>query len=283
MGNKMIDLTGQKFGRLYVIEKSETKRGKSTGTFWKCRCDCGNITIVSGQALRNGTTISCGCYHMERLRSKERYIDITGEKFGTLTVLKKDKIDKNRSMCWLCKCDCGKMIVVSGTSLRSGNTKSCGCVGTEKLRKRVTTHGKYKTRLYRIWNNMKDRCYNEKCAEYYCYGGRGIKVCDEWLHDFIAFYNWSMDNGYRDDLTIDRKDVNGNYCPENCRWATLKDQLNNTSRNHRITYNGETHTMAEWAEITGINYKTICSRICDRKWDEIRAITTPPETKYAHK
>ena len=125
-----------------------------------------------------------------------------------------------------------------------------------------------------IWRAMKERCYNSKCEAYHNYGGRGIIVCDEWLHNFKAFYDWSITNGYRDDLTIDRIDVNGNYEPSNCRWVTRLTQANNQRTNHLITYKGETHTMAEWAKIKHISYGALRQRLY-RKWSIEKALNTP--------
>lgn len=118
-------------------------------------------------------------------------------------------------------------------------------------------HGKYNTRLYRIWSRMKTRCYNKKYEHFKHYGGRGIKVCDEWLNDFMSFYDWSMSNGYKDNLTIDRIDVNGNYEPSNCRWLTNEEQQNNKRRNIRLTYNGKTQTITQWARELGIKRELI--------------------------
>ena len=144
-------------------------------------------------------------------------------------------------------------------------------------------HGLRKHRLYRIWSNMKNRCYNPNTRSYERYGGRGITVCDEWKNDFMSFYNWSIANGYRDDLTLDRSNNDGNYTPENCRWATQKQQHNNTSLNKVITIEGVSHTMAEWCEITGINYSTARDRINRGHWDPIKAVTTPSNKKFRRK
>ena len=122
---------------------------------------------------------------------------------------------------------------------------------------------------------MKRRCNDETNSHYHIYGGKGIKVCEEWEENFEAFYNWAMSNGYVKGLTIDRIDNDKNYCPENCRWATYLEQGNNTSRNHRLTFNNETHTMAEWARIIGINYSVLRSRINDSGWSVEKALTTP--------
>lgn len=128
------------------------------------------------------------------------------------------------------------------------------------------------TKIYRVYCRMKQRCYDRNVREYKHYGGRGIKVCDEWLSDFMAFYEWAMANGYAEGLTIERKDTNGNYEPSNCVWADRKTQNNNTRANHYITYNGETHTMAQWAEIKGIKLQTLAARINIYGWTIERAL-----------
>ena len=151
-----------------------------------------------------------------------KIIDITGNKYGKLTVIKFDHSNDGNSY-WLCKCECGKETVARGSHLKTGNTKSCGCLSNTRNVKHNLTY----TRLYKTWTNMKGRCYNKKDKNYKHYGGRGIKICDEWRNNFINFYNWSITHGYRDDLTIDRIDVNGNYEPENCRFITIKEQQSN--------------------------------------------------------
>lgn len=168
-----------------------------------------------------------------------------------------------RQTAWLCICDCGNKKAVPSWNLVSNQTKSCGCTraDVEKVREQSKTHGHSYTRLYTIWIGMKQRCYYENHKYYKHYGGRGIEVCDEWKNYFEAFHEWSMTNGYTEKMTIDRIDVNGDYSPQNCRWANYKQQGNNRRNNRLLTCNGETHTLSEWSEMTGIPRNTIRNRI----------------------
>ena len=203
-----------------------------------------------------------------------KVIDITGQRFGRLTVLKFDRQDSFRQYMWTCKCDCGNVVSIRGYSLRSGNTQSCGCIQKETTIKFRQTHGQKKTRLYNTWQSMKQRCSTPSVSCYKYYGGRGIKVCEEW-QKFEPFYHWAINNGYADNLTIDRINVNGNYEPSNCRWITLKEQQMNTRRNHYITLNGETKTLKEWAEQLGINHTTLLGRLNYPNWSIEEALTIP--------
>ena len=151
--------------------------------------------------------------------------DITGQRFGKLVAVERLGFDRhNRRSVWLCQCDCGNEKAVLLSSLTSGRTKSCGC-SPSRVGKEI--HGESRTRLYFIWRGMRERCRNPRHKAYYCYGGRGITVCDEWLHDYVAFRDWAKANGYRDDLTLDRINVDGPYSPENCRWTTWSEQMKN--------------------------------------------------------
>ncbi len=134
-------------------------------------------------------------------------------------------------------------------------------------------HGQYKTRLYRIWKDMKTRCYNPSYNAYSNYGGRGINVCEDWKFSFVAFYKWAMANGYSEELTLDRKNNNGDYSPSNCRWVNIKTQANNRRTNHLIEYNGEIHTIAIWADLLGLKKNTLTARL-SRGWSIERALTT---------
>lgn len=157
--------------------------------------------------------------------------DLTNQKFHFLTVIKRieNRVEKNgkQRAQWLCKCDCGNYHASTTYLLTSGSVKSCGCF---KFASRNSTHGLTKTRLHQIWSHMRKRCNCKTDKNYSNYGGRGIKICDEW-NDFLNFYNWSMENGYEEHLTIDRIDVNGNYEPSNCRWISFEEQQRNKTNN----------------------------------------------------
>lgn len=215
--SKFEDLTGQRFGMLYVIERCNdyiSPSGRHT-VRWKCKCDCGNIKEITACHLKSGEYVSCGCYHMKRF-------------------------------------------LASGVDYR--------------FKKK---HGMCQTRIYREYRNMKYRCSNPNSPGYHNYGGRGIKVCSEWLGEngFENFYNWSINNGYDDKLTLDRIDVNGDYEPSNCRWVDWETQYNNTTKSVKLTYNGRTMTATQWARELGVDRHTIYDRIRNG-WSVERIVTT---------
>lgn len=206
-----------------------------------------------------------------------RLKDLTGQKFGRLTVIERAP-NKGKKTMWRCKCDCGTYVNVSADNLASQNTASCGCLRVETARKKSTKHGHKGERIYNIWCGMKRRCYNMRDVDYGLYGANGISVCDEWLHDFQRFYEWAIANGYRDDLFIERKNGKGNYEPSNCCWATIIEQNNNTSRNAHITYRNVTHTVAQWAKLKGLTYSTLQHRL-SRGWSAEEALETPTKKR----
>lgn len=185
-----------------------------------------------------------------------KLIDLTGKKFGRLTVLSRADVNYNRTK-WNCLCECGTEKIILGCHLKTGKTISCGCSSRDRIGKLNLTHGMSKSRIYNVWANIKTRCYNNRCKSYKNYGGRGITMCDEWNLDFDKFYNWAMKNGYDDKLSIDRIDVNGNYQPDNCRWATHKEQSNNTRRTIKVKYNNTLYSMKELSEMFNIKYWTM--------------------------
>lgn len=195
---------------------------------------------------------------------KTKQEDVVGKKYGRLTVL--DLMIKDRRTHCLCKCECGKTALIGYAEIARHHTQSCGCLSVETATKHgKSRHGKENSRLYTVWQSMKARCTNENSKSYNSYGARGITVCDEWVHDFQAFYNWATENGYEDGLTIDRIDVNGNYEPSNCRWATVKEQNRNTRNNVFVEYKGDKRCMTEWAEMMHVPLSTL--RLHVRKGD----------------
>ena len=206
----------------------------------------------------------------------QRFENLVGQKFNRLLVIEPtNRRNSNRNMIWKCECDCGNITYVATSCLKSGHTKSCGCFFNyerlAELGRKVGMKGKHylsKTSIYRKYGNMIERCYRPKSISYNNYGGRGIKVCKEWRdkeNGFINFYNWSINNGYNENLTLDRINVNGNYCPENCRWTTLEQQANNKRICVYITYNNETLTVAQWSRKLNIK-PYIIYRKNKQKW-----------------
>lgn len=216
-----------------------------------------------------------------------QFIDLTGQKFNLLTVMYRgpDYVSPSgiHQIRWYCQCDCGnpELILVSGNALKSQTSpiKSCGCLLGHNAKTAHKIHGGTYERLYGVWCSMKGRCYCPSNDRYKNYGGRGITVCDEWKNSYENFKKWAMSNGYQPDAprgkcTIERVDVDGNYCPENCVWKTMKEQGNNKTDNHFVEYQGETHTVSEWAQRLGMAYNTLLNRI-NHGWSVDRAFTEP--------
>ena len=236
--SRLIDLTGQTFGRLTVLNyHGVNDKGIH---MWLCRCECGNEKVVRGDALRYGLTRSCGCLAHEahvalgkKGHVSSKFVDLTGQTFGYLTVLERVENTARAQAKWRCRCVCGRETFVVTGKLRSGKTISCGCMGLRHATEAKLRHGdalsKGKVRLYTTWEAMKRRCYNPNCHQYQYYGGKGVKVCNEWL-EYESFKAWALANGYADTLTIDRIDANGDYEPENCQWITLSENISRAKR-----------------------------------------------------
>ena len=213
------------------------------------------------------------------MRKNQIKNDLAGKKFGRLTAIEIVGLDKHHHAIWRCACDCGGEKLVERYSLTRGSVRSCGCLPRElnKTGDYRRTHGMWGTRIYRIWKNMKTRCNNPNGKDWKDYGGRGITVCEEWQHNFQAFYDWSMANGYNDDLSIDRIDCDKGYSPDNCRWTDATTQANNKHNNHLITINGVTKTCMAWIKDTGISRSTFYQRL--RKGVTGEALIAPPQQR----
>lgn len=253
MANKVKDITGERFGKLTVLRRSGYTDGKKKYILWLCRCDCGNEVLRTAPHLRQNKCSSCGkCW----LINDDDYV---GKQFGYWTVISPAK-GKSRKKAYLCECKCGNRKIVNADTLKLGTSKSCGCFHKEDMTKRLTTHGQTGNRIMTIYYNIKNRCYCKNNNRFSDYGGRGIKMCDEWKNNSSSFVDWSYSHGYADNLTIDRIDNNGDYCPENCRWITGKEQANNKRSSINFTFFGVTKNLKEWCSCMGENYKKMYGR-----------------------
>ena len=277
---KRKDLTGKIFGRLTVLKYSHTTNNKP---FWECRCECGNIKSIRAHGLTHGTR-SCGCINIEMTIArnkanggkKRKCTDFKNLRFGRLVAIKRIENNSNNRVQWECLCDCGEYTNKTANVLAKGDSKSCGCIKREILVKRNQKHNLSKLPEYKIWKGLRTRCNNPNTDSSKNYNLRGIKVCDRWS-DFKKFYE---DMGIRPTPghTIERKDNDGNYEPDNCIWIESKDQGWNTRRTLRLTHNGETKLTKEWAETTGLSEINIRNRITNLKWSVEKTLTTPLKT-----
>lgn len=212
--------------------------------------------------------------------------DYTGQKFGRLKIIERSEKYRNGYTYYKCKCDCGNETILYSGAFVSGKTTSCGCYNREINKKRMTTHGLRKTQIYKTWAGIKDRTSPNNHNHNNNYKKLGISMCKEWHDDFMAFYNWAINNGYREEklpngrnkYEIDRIDTYGNYEPSNCRWITQKEQMNNQTTNKKTTYKGKTQTLAQWCEELKLNYGLVNQRLWSG-WDVERAFTESPDRK----
>lgn len=236
---------GKKFGKLTIIALDGLK--KNGTPIFAVACECGSTFLKCGlDRLESGKTKDCGC--------SKRDVDLIGFRSGRLLIVEKTDKRVRHHIVWKCQCDCGNIFYAQGRYIKGKNLVSCGCIMKEKQ------HFAVNQPIHKIWNTIITRCYWKEHKFYYLYGGRGIRVCDEWRCDngnvkaFSNFYDWAMANGYRDEklpngkskYTIDRIDPDGDYCPENCRWITNAEQQRNKRADKLFTYNGETRTMKQW-------------------------------------
>lgn len=263
------DLIGQKFGKLTVFENIGSKEDRTgrAAIYWKCKCECGGEKELSTSTLRAGNTKSCGCIHKKD--------NIVGQIFGRLTVI--ERIGSRTSAAGLkaifykATCECGGKWEGMACTLRKKNgTKSCGCA---KENGGTIIHGLVGTREYRIYYKMIERCTNPKSDKYLHYGGRGILICERWLSDIKNFIS---DMGFAPSPkhSIDRIEVNGNYEPSNCRWATQKEQMNNTRSNKIIEFNGEKLTLSHWCDRFNTSAHLVRGRV-RKGWEFERALKAP--------
>lgn len=234
------DISGRKFGKLTAIEYVGSSK-------WLCRCDCGKEKIIPGGNLIQGHTTSCGCnQELSRIKYK------VGQRFGNVVLI--ERLPKGR---WKFRCDCGNEFISFPYPYKIGKNRTCGCSLYDGSRQ--TTHDMSRTNIYHIWQGMRRRCNNPNYKNYHLYGGRGIKVCERWNNSFENFYS-DMGDRPSKEYSLDRIDVNGDYSPENCRWATWEQQCNNTRRTVFLTHDGVTHSIAEWCGIYGIPQRTAHGR-----------------------
>lgn len=206
-----------------------------------------------------------------------KLMDLTGQRFGRLVALKYEGRTKSYQSRWLVLCDCGNQTIVLAGALKSKKTQSCGCLQRERTSKAKTTHGLYhdqnrrRSKLNRVWCTMKERCQNPNSKSFKDYGGRGITICDEW-QKYQPFFVWAMLHGYQEGLQIERMNNDGNYEPDNCRWATKKEQGKNKRNNITISFNGKTQILREWADELQVDRRLLEARV-KRGWPPERILT----------
>ena len=255
---------GDKIHKLTILKVIKGRTGYS----YVCKCDCGKeVTLNQYRFTGKANAQSCGCI-------RHNIKNMKGQKFGRLLVLEFAEV-RRRNAHWKCLCDCGKEVIVAGSRLRNGTSKSCGCLTIEASKSRgySNAQGYSSTKLYTVWNGMKHRCEDPKSKSYRFYGQRGVSICDEWKNDFSAFRKWAYESGYVEDVfgvyTLDRIDPYGNYEPSNCRWISIAEQQRNKRKVVRIVYENKGYSVREFSETTGIPYKFVLSRYKTISGDDI--------------
>lgn len=276
MPNKL-DITNERYGALVALyDTGEKINGASA---WMFQCDCGNRKILPLGKVRYGEIKSCGCHINKKKPTKKPQRIHKGDIFGELTVIETlGQIGNGKHYMSKVQCSCGNEEILRDTFLIT--KKRVKCVKCMRKNSPFYKHGLTNTRLFNIWQGMRARCYNSNEENYHNYGGRGIQICDEWKDDFHAFYDWAITHGYKEDLWIERNNVNGNYEPLNCSWKTQIEQARNKKNTIYINFEGKKLSIGEIADITGIRSTTIYERIFKYNWDEYDATHIPPDTKY---
>ena len=260
-----ISYIGNKYGQLTVLDDYYEPKKKCR--MFKCKCDCGNVCVIRRYEVLNGKKTHCGNrIHISCSKNdNKKYI---GEKYGELTVVDFEYDTNEQVFSWVCRCSCGGIRVVKPYRLRNGSVTMCKDCAKKAMSENNKTHGLSYTRLYSIWGGIKERCNNSNSAAYKYYGERGISICEEWRNDFTSFYEWSMNNGYEEGLTIDRIDNDGNYEPSNCRWTTMSVQANNKRKvkpRIYLTIDGINKPLKEWGEESEFSLQAIKYRLDVKK------------------
>lgn len=223
--------------------------------------------------IEDKSEVSSDSANVKPKRKRKPFKDFTNTRLGRLLIVSEAEPDKWKNMQWFCRCDCGKYIVVAGSSIRRGATKSCGCWNKESSTTRATKHGLHSHALYGTWKNMVQRCYNPANSHFDSYGGRGIVMCDRWRESFANFLE-DMGEKPSPAHSIERRNNNEGYCKENCSWELIEVQANNKSNNRVFEFNGKRQTLAQWARDVGITRRTLALRIDRLGWSPQRAFTT---------